>query len=113
MSQLVTMNQTITLKEITDLLEVQHSNAMMIVKKMSTNSEFGLVTKISYQYQKSNGTMAEVETYLLNKRQSIAAASRLNPTLVLRIIDHWEELENDSTEPLADYNTKLKFELRF
>ena len=39
--------QTMTLKEITDLLEVRHNDAMKIVEKMAQDVDFGMATKIS------------------------------------------------------------------
>ena len=44
-----------------------------------------------------------METYQLDKRQSIAVASRLNTALLMRIIDRWQELEHagNEKEPLT------------
>lgn len=83
------VEQTMTLKEITDLLEVRHNNAMAVVSKMLENQEFGHATKIQYRTTQGN----EYETYRLNKRQSIAVAAKLNTSLLMRIIDRWQELE--------------------
>ena len=44
----MTSTMTMTLKEITDLLEVRHNDAMSVVAAMTENPEFGLATKISY-----------------------------------------------------------------
>jgi len=88
------MNQnatTMTLKEITDLLEVEHNKAMHKVEKMAKDPEFGTVAKTDIVYNDKGQT---IETYQLNKRQSIAAAARLNTALLMRIIDRWLELES-------------------
>ena len=37
--------------------------------------------------------IGEIETYQLNKRQSIAVAARLNTALLMRIIDRWQGTE--------------------
>jgi hypothetical protein len=58
-------NQTMTLKEITDLLEVRHDNAMVVVERMSKEEGFGDATQIQYRTTKGN----EYETYRLNKTQ--------------------------------------------
>ena len=42
--------QTMTLKEITDLLSVQHSKAMVIVEKMTEEPKFGTVSKLDTVY---------------------------------------------------------------
>lgn len=82
-----------TLKEITDLLEVRHNDAMNVVAKMVENEDFGLATKISYPIISGKGRTQEIETYQLNKRQSIAVAARLNTSLLMRVIDKVDELE--------------------
>jgi Phage regulatory protein Rha (Phage_pRha). len=86
--------QTMTLKEITDMLDVRHNDAMNAVEKMVTDPEFGTATKISYHLPASYRKRAEtIQTYQLNKRQSIAVAARLNTALLMRIVDRWQELE--------------------
>lgn len=82
--------QTMTLKEITDLLNVEHNKAMNKVEKMAEDPEFGTVAKTSTVYNDKGQT---IQTYQLDKRQSIAVASRLNTALLMRIIDRWQELE--------------------
>ena len=90
----MTSTMTMTLKEITDLLEVRHNDAMSVVAAMTENPEFGLATKISYPIISGKGRKQYIDTYQLNKRQSIAAAARLNTALLMRIIDRWLELES-------------------
>ncbi len=88
------LNQTMTLKEITDLLEVRHNDAMAVVERMSKEDGFGTATKISYPITSGKGRKQLIETYQLNKRQSIAVAARLNTNLLMRIIDRWQALED-------------------
>ena len=83
---------TMTLKEITDLLDVRHNNAMRTVAEMAQDPDFGSVTQIEYRTKQGNSYL----TYQLDKRQSIAVASRLHTALLMRIIDRWQELENQS-----------------
>ena len=87
---------TMTLKEITDLLDVRHDKAMLKVAEMAKEPEFGWLSKTDIQYSSGKGRIETIETYQLNKRQSIAVASRLNTALLMRIIDRWQELENQS-----------------
>ena len=85
--------QTMTLKEITDLLNVRHNNAMRTVAEMAQDPAFGMITQIEYSSPMPNGGFRVIETYQLNKRQSIAVSARLNTALLMRIIDRWQELE--------------------
>ena len=78
MKEITQIEQTMTLKEITDMLEVRHNDAMVTVAKMSTNSDFGTITKISYTLAMPNNASKQMETYQLNKRQSIAVSAKLN-----------------------------------
>ena len=82
---------TMTLKEITDLLDVRHNDAMKTVEAICQNPEFGLATKIPYPIISGKGREQFIETYQLNKRQSIAVAANLNTALLMRIIDRWQE----------------------
>lgn len=79
-----------TLKEITDLLEVRHDQAMKKVAKMAKEPAFGTMFEIDIAYNESGQT---IKTYQLNQRQSIAVASMLNTALLMRVIDRWQELE--------------------
>jgi phage regulator Rha-like protein len=85
--------QTMLLKEITDLLDVRHNDAMNVVERMAKESEFGTITKISYTLPMPNNASKQIETCQLNKRQSIAVSARLNTALLMRIVDRWQELE--------------------
>lgn len=94
---------TMTLKEITDLLEVQHSKAMIKVTKMLESESFGTVSKVDFVYNDRGQT---IETYVLDRRQSLAVAARLNTELLFRVIDRWQELEQERTNPY--FNTSKK-----
>ena len=76
----MTSTMTMTLKEITDLLNVRHDKAMLKVAEMAQDPDFGTVAKTSTVYNDKGQT---IQTYQLNKRQSIAVASRLNTALPL------------------------------
>ena len=103
--------KTMTLKEITDLLDVRHNDAMKIVEKMIEKSSFGTATKISYQLPKGNGATQTIETYQLDYRQSMAISAKLNTELLMRVIDRWHELESQQIEPqfkLPDFTNPVE-----
>lgn len=81
-----------SLKEITDLLNTRHNDAIKVVTKMLNNADFGVVTASSYRTTQGN----EYKTYLLDKRQSLAVAAKLNTSLLMKIIDRWQELEQSN-----------------
>ena len=82
--------QTMTLKEITDLLDVRHDKAMLKVAAMAESPDFGTMSILDIVYNDKGQT---TKTYQLNKRQSIAVSARLNTALLMRIVDRWQELE--------------------
>lgn len=85
-------NGVITLKEITDLIDVQHSKAMLKVEQLSKEPSFGEVAKMDTL----NLNNVKVETYLLNKKQAIAVGAKLNNSLLMKVIDRLEELESQN-----------------
>ena len=89
---------TMTLKEITDLLKVRHDKAMIKVAEMAESPDFGTMSKTDIAYNQHGQTTT---TFLLDKRQSIAVAAALNTSLLMRIIDRWQELEGAAPKPLT------------
>lgn len=85
-------NGVITLKEITDLINVQHSKAMLKVEQLAKEPAFGEVSK----FDTFNLNNVKISTYLLNKKQAIAVGARLNNALLMKVIDRLEELENQN-----------------
>ena len=90
MTNLINTPKTMTLKELTDLIDVRHDKAMPKVERLAKEPSFGTVSKIDIVYNDKGQTTS---TYVLDERQSIAVASRLNDKLLMRVIDRWHELE--------------------
>ena len=86
-------NGVITLKEITDLITVEHNKAMKVVDRLCLEISFGTVEKIATVYNDKNQT---IDTYLLTKKQAIAVGAKLNNSLLMKVIDRLEELENQN-----------------
>lgn len=83
----------ITLKEITDLISVEHNKAMKTVEKLTLEASFGTVEKTATVYNDKGQT---IPTYLLTKKQAIAVGAKLNNTLLMKIVDRLEELESSN-----------------
>jgi len=83
------VNGVITLKEITDILEVRHDKSMKKIEELAKEPSFGAMSKMDT----INLNGLKVKTYLLNKKQAIAVGARLNNTLLMKLIDKLEELE--------------------
>ena len=83
----------ITLKEITDLINIRHDRAMQKVNELCKEDSFGAVSKIDIVYNEQG---QKILTYLLNKKQAIAVGAKLNNSLLMKVIDRLEELENQN-----------------
>lgn len=83
---------SITLKDLTDLIGVEHNKAMKKVEELALEPSFGTLAKIATVYNNKGQT---IQTYLLTKKQVIAAGARLNNSLLMKVIDKMEELEKE------------------
>ena len=68
----------ITLKEITDLIGVEHNKAMKKVEELALEEGFGTLAKTATVYNSKGQT---IDTYQFTKKQAIAVGARLNKTL--------------------------------
>ncbi|WP_424687709.1 MAG: hypothetical protein ACNI3H_05645 [Halarcobacter ebronensis] len=98
----------ITLKEITDLIKVQHSKAMKKVEKLAEEPSFGGLAKMDTPTYNPDGSINKmIETYVLNKKQAIAVGAKLNNKLLMKVIDRLEELEKAKSQPRELTRTEL------
>jgi len=88
----------ITLKEITDLIDVRHNNAMRKVEELAKEEGFGLLQKTCSK-QKTGFGERDMETYIFTKKQAIAVGARLNNTMLMKVINRLEELEAKKAKP--------------
>ena len=89
LNQNQTYGGVITLKEITDIIEVRHDKAMIKVEQLAKEPSFGEVSKMDT----FNLNNVKVVTYVLNKKQAIAVGAKLNNKLLMKLVDKLEELE--------------------
>lgn len=83
----------ITLKEITDLIDVRHNDAMRKVEDLAKEPDFGLLRKTRISHIKGK----EIDTYIFDKIQAIAVGARLNNSLLMKVIKRLEELESQNS----------------
>jgi len=103
----------ITLKEITELLVVEHNKpiehnkAMKIVDKLALETSFGTLEKITTVYNSKGQT---IKTYNLTKKQAIAVGAKLNNALLMKVIDRVEELETQRQprQPLQGFHQHIQ-----
>jgi len=83
----------ITLKEITDMINVRHNDAMAKVEKLAQEPDFGVLRKTRISHAKGK----EIDTYLFTSEQAVAAGARLNNSLLMKVIKRVKELEEANT----------------
>ena len=94
----------ITLKEITDILTVQHSKAMKSVDRLTKEQAFGEVSK----YDTFNLNGVKVKTYALTKIQAIATAAKLDNSQLMKVVTKLEEKREVSLANIEDQRHKIK-----
>ena len=77
---------TMTLKEITDLLDVRHNDAMKTVEKMALEPSFGCVAKIPYKLLRNNAEFT-IQTYQLTLKQAAMVTSKLSTKLSAKFFE--------------------------
>ena len=87
----------ITLKEITDLIGVEHNKAMRKVEELAKEDGFGLLAKMAIK-QKTGFGERDINTYQFTKKQAIAVGARLNNTMLMKVINRLEELESQKPQ---------------
>ena len=85
--------RVITLKEITDLISIEHNKAMRKVAELEKEPSFGHLAKTATCIKIGNGAIRTIQTYSFTKKQAIAVGARLNNTLLMKVINRLEELE--------------------
>ena len=93
-------SSTITLKEVCDMIKARHDNAMRAVERLTTDPDFGPSPQIEYMVNIGSGAQRQIQTYQLNKRQSIAVAARLNVGMLMVLVDYWIAREANESSPV-------------
>ena len=89
----------ITLKEITDLIGVEHNKAMRKVEELANEEGFGGLAKTATPTFNPDGSInRNIDTYQFTKKQAIAVGARLNNTMLMKVINRLEELESQKPQ---------------
>lgn len=88
--------ESMTLQEICDLTEVRHDNAMMVIPKLLEIEGFGLAPEFQEPYTSGKGRVDTRLTYRFDHRQSMIVAARLSNKFLIRVVDRWLALEEQT-----------------
>lgn len=79
---------TMSSREIAELVEKQHSNIKISAERLAEKGVIG--TLASQEFTHNGNTYTE---YLLNKRDSLILVAQNCPEFTARLVDRWQELE--------------------
>lgn len=98
---LMTLNdtvQTMTSREIADLVESRHDS---VKRTIETLSDKGLVT---FTQTVEKGIGRPLTVYHVGKRDSYVVVAQLCPQFTARLVDRWQELEQKQQVPAINLN---------
>ena len=85
--------QTMSSREIADLVEIRHDNAKRTIDKLFSD---GLISRpqIEDGIKSANGVIEKL--YIVGKRDSFVIVAQLSPAFTARLVDRWQELESQA-----------------
>ena len=88
---------TMTSKEMADLTEKRHDS---VKRTMDTLAEKGLI-QLPQIVEVTNHLGQTVTEYRIGKRDSFVIVAQLSPEFTARLVDRWQELEEQARNPIT------------
>lgn len=89
---LTVANQTMTSREIADLLETRHDSVKRSIERLAEAQAIQLPPMVDVK----NGKNQDVSEYVICKRDTYVIVAQLSPAFTARLVDRWQELESAS-----------------
>lgn len=98
---------TMTSREIADLVEKRHDN---VARTIETLAERGVIALPQFEEVSNPGPgPSAIRQFRVGKRDSYIIVAQLSPEFTARLVDRWQELENQSSTPtLPTYPSALR-----
>lgn len=94
-------------KEISDLLNIRHDNVVRTIKRLAT---LGTIALPQIEEKSTGGR--PITIYIFSgeqgKRDSIVVVAQLSPEVTAKLVDRWQELENNQQALPQDYPSALR-----
>lgn len=90
---------TMSSREIAELVELRHDNVKRTIDSLV---ERGVIASPQVEEKATAGRPA-VE-YRIGKRDSYVIVAQLSPAFTARLVDRWQELESQASQPAIDLN---------
>lgn len=102
----IATTQTMSSREIAELVNSRHDSVKRTVDRCSQKGVFAIPPLVEYLDSAGRGGQHE---YMLKKRDSLIVVAQLCPEFTARIIDRWQELESKAAPSLpSDYVQALR-----
>jgi len=98
---------TMTSREIADLVESRHDNVKVAIERLAAKGVIQLPAIQDSEIINGLGKVQKVSEYLFdqsNKRDSFVVVAQLSPEFTARLVDRWQELEEKSALHLPDFS---------
>ena len=107
--QIAIPKQTMSSREIADLIEKQHSHIKVSAERLS---EKGVIGTLAMREFTHNGNI--YTEYLSSKRDSLILVAQNCPEFTARIVDRWQELEAQvARQPSTSHGQSLSLSQMF
>lgn len=103
MNEITKIGQTMTSREIADLLESRHDKVKQSIERLA---ERGVIQHPPVGEVK-NHLGQTVSEYLIGKRDSYVIVAQLSPEFTARLVDRWQELESAPAASLPDFTNPV------
>lgn len=110
MKELMIANKELTMSslEIAELLGARHDSVKRSIERLANAAIIVAPPLVAEQFKDSMGRRKSVEKYVFSgeqgKRDSIIVVAQLSPEFTARLVDRWQELENQNKLQLPNFN---------
>lgn len=86
---------TMSSRDIAELVQSRHANVIRSIERLMSSGVITGYAPTEYTHEQNNQPYYE---YLINKRDSYVVVAQLSPEFTARLVDRWQELEDEATK---------------
>ena len=94
-------DKTMTSKEMADLTEKRHDNAKRVIDSLEKKGVIAFPQIEEASFIGADGRNQTMTVYRFNKRDSYVIVAQLSPEFTARLVDRWQELEEQARNPIT------------
>lgn len=95
-TMITSANRTMSSREIAQLVESRHSDVCTTIDRLVKRGAISGYAALPYTHPQNGRQYSE---YQVNKRDSYVVVAQLSPEFTARLVDRWQELENQTSVP--------------